>query len=89
MVALLGREGGGERAAVLVGQWWGVLGSEGCWRRWGFVVALLGQRRHYWGVRAVAAVGRREREVTINMLLGGACSKARGWGGHGVHNCCH
>jgi len=32
-----------------------------------------------WGRRAVASG--LKREVTINMLLGGACGKARGWGG--------
>ncbi len=66
-------------------------------------VALLGRRPHYQGVRAVADVGRLarhcrgrravvsglKREVTINMLLGGACGKACGWGGHSVHHGCH
>jgi hypothetical protein len=46
----------------------------------GCAVALLGHRQRYWGMRAVAGVGRWEMEVTINMLLGGACGKARGWG---------
>ncbi len=39
------------------------------------------------GGRGVAGAGGRraaasgfKREVTINMLLGGACGKARGWG---------
>ncbi len=35
-------------------------------------LVLLGRRRHYRGVRAVAGVGQWDREVTINMLLGGA-----------------
>jgi hypothetical protein len=54
------------------------------------------RQRYCRGARAVAGVGRRtrccrgrraaasgfEREATINMLLGGgACGKARGWGG--------
>jgi hypothetical protein len=49
-------------------------------------VALLGHRQRYWGMRAVAGVGQQEREVTINMLLGGAYGKVRGWGGQGVHH---
>ena len=58
------------------------------------------RQRYCWGVRVVAGVGRRtwccrgrraaasgfKREVTINMLLGGACGKARGWKGHGVRH---
>ena len=63
-------------------------------------IVLLGLLGCCWGMRAVAGVGRRvwccrgrraavsglKREVTINMLLGGACGKAWGWGGHGVHH---
>jgi hypothetical protein len=37
------------------------------------------------GGRRAAASGFK-REVTINMLLGGACGKARGWRGHGVRH---
>ena len=58
------------------------------------------RQRYCRGVSAVADVGRRtwccrgrraaasgfKREVTINMLMGGACGKARGCRGHGVHH---
>jgi hypothetical protein len=60
------------------------------------------RQRYCRGVRAVADVGRWtwccrdrraaasgfKRETTINMLLGGACGKKRGWGGHGVRHGC-
>jgi hypothetical protein len=39
----------------------------------GCAIVLLGRRQRYWGVRKVVGMGQREREVTINMLLGGAC----------------
>jgi hypothetical protein len=79
MAVLLGQEEGGWHAAVL--GWWGGggasmavkdVGGSGC------AVALLGQQWHYRGMRAVVGVTQWEREVTINMLLGGACGKVRG-----------
>ena len=64
---------------------------------WSTKPSQRGRRRQWycWGVRAVAGIGRRtwccrgrraaasgfKREVTINMLLGWACGKARGVGG--------
>ncbi len=51
------------------------------------MMEAVGVPLHSWGIiniiwaRAVAGVGQLEREVTINMLLGGECGKARGWGG--------
>jgi hypothetical protein len=67
----------GKRGAAGVLQcWWGgggasvaVKDDEGG----GCSAALLGRLWCYWSVRAVAGVGRQEMEVTINMLLGGAC----------------
>ena len=61
----------------------------------GLAVALLGWWWHCRGARAVMGVGRRvrccwgrraaapglKREVTINLLLGGACGKVQGGGG--------
>ncbi len=64
--------------------WWGGSGASVAVKDdggGGCAIAFLGHHQHYWGVRAVAGVGRLEREVTINMLLGGECGKARGWGG--------
>ena len=69
-------------------------GGSGC------AITLLGLLRWCWCVRAVAGVGRQvrccrgrraalsglQREVTINMLLGGHVARHGGEGEHGVHN---
>jgi hypothetical protein len=73
---------GKRGAAGMLQCWWGsggglvVVKDDG---GGGCAIALLGQWRLHWGMRAVMGMGQQEREVTINLLLGGTCDE-RGQG---------
>ena len=76
-------EGGGGQAVVLWVVWRDIGGS-------GWAVLFLGRRQLCRGMRALAGMGRRavmpRQEVTMNMLFGKGCGKARWWGEHGVRH---